>query len=65
MRSAAWALIASAVVWQGGCTYHVAIGGQGNLRTDGATASERVPKGRRRYWWGPGRACAGRGCERR
>jgi hypothetical protein len=44
MRSAAWALIASAVVWQGGCTYHVAAGAMGNLRTDGATASERVPK---------------------
>ena len=44
MRSAAWALIASAVVWQGGCTYHVAAGAMGNLRTDGRTASERVPK---------------------
>ena len=44
MRSAAWAVIASAAVWQGGCTYHVAAGAMGNLRTDGTTASERVPK---------------------
>ena len=27
-----------------GCTYHAAIGGMGNLQTDGTTASERVPK---------------------
>jgi hypothetical protein len=44
MRTAVWAVIGSAAVWQGGCTYHVAIGGQGKLRTDGTTASERVPR---------------------
>jgi hypothetical protein len=44
MRSAAWAVVLSAVAWQGGCTYHVAAGAMGNLRTDGTTASERVPK---------------------
>ena len=44
MRTAVWAVIGSAAVWQGGCTYHVAAGAMGNLRTDGTTASERVPK---------------------
>ena len=44
MRTAVWAVIGSAAVWQGGCTYHVAAGAMGNLRTDGRTASERVPK---------------------
>ena len=44
MRTAVWAVIASAAAWQGGCTYHVAAGAMGNLRTDGTTASERVPK---------------------
>ena len=44
MRTAVWTVLASAVAWQGGCTYHVAAGAMGNLRTDGTTASERVPK---------------------
>ena len=44
MKTTVWTVIASGVAWQGGCTYHVAAGAMGNLRTDGTTASERVPK---------------------
>jgi hypothetical protein len=45
MRSAVWAVIASAAVWQGGCTYHVAIGGQGKLRGDDMIGTEKAPRG--------------------
>ena len=54
MRSAAWALTASAVAWQGGCTYHVAIGGQGTITTDGTTAGRNVPDGAPSFLVGAG-----------
>ena len=45
MRTAVWAVIGSAAVWQGGCTYHVAIGGQGKLRGDDKIGAEEAPRG--------------------
>jgi hypothetical protein len=45
MRTAVWAVIGSAAVWQGGCTYHVAIGGQGKLRGDDMIGAEKAPRG--------------------
>ena len=45
MRTAVWAVIARAAAWQGGCTYHVAIGGQGKLRGDDKIGAEEAPRG--------------------
>jgi hypothetical protein len=54
MRTAVWAVIGSAAVWQGGCTYHVAIGGQGTIATDGTTAGRNVPDGAPSFLVGAG-----------
>ncbi|MBL8623986.1 MAG: hypothetical protein JNK64_21945 [Myxococcales bacterium] len=44
MKAIALLAAVGAFVGSSGCTYHAAIGGMGNLQTDGTTASERVPK---------------------
>jgi hypothetical protein len=45
MRTGVWAVIGSAAAWQGGCTYHVAIGGQGKLLGDDKIGAEEAPRG--------------------
>jgi hypothetical protein len=47
-------LIGIAVAWQGGCTYHAAIGGQGTITTDGTTAGRNVPDGAPSFLVGAG-----------
>ena len=54
MRTAVWAVIGSAAAWQGGCTYHAAIGGQGTIATDGTTAGRNVPDGAPSFLVGAG-----------
>ena len=45
MKTTVWTAIASAAVWQAGCTYHAAIGGQGKLRGDDMIGSREAPRG--------------------
>ncbi|MEZ4400724.1 MAG: hypothetical protein R3B06_11935 [Kofleriaceae bacterium] len=44
MRALALVLASCGLAGGAGCTYRAAIGGMGNLKTDGTTAAEKVPK---------------------
>ena len=44
MRALALVLASCGLASSAGCTYHAAIGGMGNLQTDGTTAAQKVPR---------------------